>query len=77
MRDSIKKLEPQPHTSKTGRRYSRPNLGAIERVEDGGYKLEGDVFATGGREVIHDVVEQFMDRIDEAIGAEPSMEHPR
>jgi hypothetical protein len=71
MRESIKKLTPQVHTSKSGRRYSRLNLGAVERVEDGGYKLEGDVFATGGREAIHDVIEQFMDRVDEAIEAPP------
>jgi hypothetical protein len=74
MRDSIKKLSPRVHTSKSGRRYSRLNLGVIERVEDGGYKLEGDVFATGGREVIHQVIDQFMDRIDQEIGAAPSLE---
>jgi hypothetical protein len=76
MRDSIKKLDPKLHTSKTDRRYSRLTLGDIERVEDGGYKLEGDVFATGGRETIHRVVDEFMDRVDEAIDAEPSFEKP-
>ena len=74
MRESIKKLDPKLHTSKSGRRYSRLNLGDIERVEGGGYKLEGDVFATGGREAIHDVIEQFMERVDEALGAAPSFE---
>lgn len=67
MRPSIEKLKPKIHESKTNRLYSRLSLPDLERVEDGGYKLEGDIFATGGRDAIHDVIDQYMDRVDQAL----------
>jgi hypothetical protein len=68
MRPSIQKIEPQVHTSKTGRRYSCLNIGDLQRVEGGGYKLEGAIFATSDtRKGIHAVIEQLMERVDQAL----------
>ena len=78
MREGIKKLEPRVWRASRGKKllYSQLNLGDITRVEGGGYKLEGAIFATGDRERILEIIEQLMARVDQALderlGADPS-----
>lgn len=68
MRPSIRKLRPNIWRSRRGKNllYTQLRLGTITRVEGGGYRLEGDVFATGSRAAIHRVVEQYLERLDQA-----------
>jgi hypothetical protein len=69
MRDSIKRLQPEIHTSRTDRLYPSLTLGKLSRVEGGGYKLEGPIFATSGidRRGIHRALDDLMDRLDLAL----------
>jgi hypothetical protein len=76
MRDSIRRLRPEIHTSGTGRRYAWLNLGKLSRVEDGGYKLEGPIFATSDidRQGIHRAIDQLMERLDQTLDETPPSE---
>jgi hypothetical protein len=68
MRESVKRLKPDIHISQGDKHYSRLNVGNITRVEGGGYKLEGAIFATSNtREGILAVIGQLLERIDDAL----------
>jgi hypothetical protein len=68
VRNSIKKLQPEIVTSKSGRRYSRLPLGSLTRVEHGGYKLEGAIFATADtHDGVHAIIEQLLERVDQGL----------
>jgi hypothetical protein len=69
MRNSIKRLQPKIHTSRTGRLYPSVDLGKLSRVEGGGYKLEGAIFATSNidRRGIHRAIDELMERLDQAL----------
>jgi hypothetical protein len=69
MRDSIKRLQPDIHRSRAGKLYPSLNLGKLTRVEGGGYKLEGPVFATSDidRRGIHRALDDLMERLDLAL----------
>jgi hypothetical protein len=69
VRESIRRLTPEVHKSKSGRRYPWIELGKLSRVEGGGYKLEGPIFATSriDRDGIHRALDELMERLDEAL----------
>jgi hypothetical protein len=73
VRDSIKRLRPVVHRSRTDKTYCWfPELGKLSRLEDGGYKLEGPIFATSNidRRGIHRALDELMDRLDEGLEAD-------
>jgi hypothetical protein len=72
VRDSIKRLRPEVHISRTNKTYTWFDLGKLSRVEDGGYKLEGPIFATSNidRRGIHRAIDQLMERLDRALEAD-------
>jgi hypothetical protein len=69
MRESIRRVQPNVHVSRTGRRYTWLDIGKLSRVEDGGYKLEGPVFVTSGtdRQTLHRAFDELMDRLDQTL----------
>ncbi len=68
MRKSIKRLSPTIYESRTGRLYVHLDLGKLSRVENGGYKLEGPIFATAEtRARMHVVLDELMERLDKAL----------
>ena len=71
MRAGVRRLQPHVHTSRSNRRYVSLELGKLTRVEDGGYKLQGPIFATSGvdRAGMHRVLDELMDRLDEGLEA--------
>lgn len=72
MRDSIKRQRPEVHVSRTGRTYTWFELGKLSRVEEGGYKLEGPIFATSNidRRGIHRAIDELMERLDQGLEAD-------
>jgi hypothetical protein len=78
MRPGIKKLQPKVWRGSRGKRqlFSQLDLGAVTRVEEGEYKLEGAIFATGDRQHIHAVIEQLMERVDQALDEARDADRP-
>jgi hypothetical protein len=70
MRDTIKRLQPESRQAETsGRWRTSLDVGKLTRIEGGGYKLEGGIFATSDadRGGIHNVMDQLMERLDQAL----------
>jgi hypothetical protein len=72
MRQSIKRVQPNVHVSRSGRRNTWVDLGKLSRVVAGGYKLEGPVFVSSGvdRRALHRGFDELMDRLDETLETE-------